>query len=102
MLGEKIKKLRLEKNMTITQLAQKANIAKSYVSSIERNIKINPSIQILEKIAEVLDVSISHLLNETYHSKTIDDDWEIIINKAIELGFTKEQFRKEILSIKKR
>src|SRR5699024_11234163 len=40
LIGERIKKLRQEKNMSISELAEKANVAKSYLSSIERNHKV--------------------------------------------------------------
>ena len=42
--------------MSMTELAEKAGVAKSYLSSLERNLQTNPSIQFLEKIAVVLDV----------------------------------------------
>lgn len=49
MIGERVKKLREEKKMSMTELADKAGVAKSYLSSLERNLQTNPSIQFLEK-----------------------------------------------------
>ena len=49
MIGERIKRLRLQKGISLTELAEKAGVAKSYISSIERNLQKNPSIQFLER-----------------------------------------------------
>ena len=54
MIGKNIYLLRKEKGLTLSELAERANIAKSYLSNMERNINQNPSIQIVEKIAQVL------------------------------------------------
>lgn len=56
LIGETIKQLRQEKKMSISELADKAGVAKSYLSSIERNLQTNPSIQFVEKISSVLGV----------------------------------------------
>lgn len=42
MIGERIKRLRLQKGISLTELAEKAGVAKSYISSIERNLQKNP------------------------------------------------------------
>ena len=39
MIGERIKRLRLQKGISLTELAEKAGVAKSYISSIERNLQ---------------------------------------------------------------
>ena len=44
MIGKNIYWLRKEKGLTLSELAERANIAKSYLSNIERNINQNPSI----------------------------------------------------------
>ena len=95
MIGERIKKLRQEKNMSISELAEKANVAKSYLSSIERNLQVNPSIQFMEKVSDVLGVNVYDLLqsNETSQPENLDDEWLKIVQEAMESGITKEQFR---------
>lgn len=64
MIGEKIKKKREENNLTISELADKAGVAKSYISQIERHHKTNPSIQYLHKICKVLGISVVELIGE--------------------------------------
>ncbi|MBM4764466.1 helix-turn-helix transcriptional regulator [Bacillus sp. B15-48] len=66
MLGSSIQRIRQSKNMTLSQLAKKTNISKSYLSSIERNIQTNPSISILIKIAIALEVDIQKLFESSY------------------------------------
>lgn len=102
MIGEKIKKLRQDKKMSISELAEKANVAKSYLSSIERNLQTNPSIQFIEKISAVLDVSVNDIINEdkSRNSETLDNEWLKIVQEAMESGVTKEQF-KEFLEFNK-
>ena len=64
MIGDRVKKIRLERKLSLSELALKAGVAKSYLSSLERNLQTNPSIQFLEKIATVLGVpSIRSFLN---------------------------------------
>ncbi|HLS09757.1 helix-turn-helix transcriptional regulator, partial [Lentibacillus sp.] len=70
MIGEKIKRLRKEKQMSISELAEKAGVAKSYLSSIERNLQTNPSIQFIEKISAVLDVPVNDLIREDRWKET--------------------------------
>lgn len=97
MIGDKVKKFRMEKGLSITELAERAGVAKSYLSSIERNIQSNPSIQFLEKIASVLNIPIESLIHETEQSESekneLDDEWKSLIHEAIESGISKEQFR---------
>lgn len=102
MIGEKIKTLRQDKKMSISELAEKANVAKSYLSSIERNLQTNPSIQFIEKISTVLDVSVNDIINEdkAQNSETLDNEWLKIVQEAMESGVTKEQF-KEYLEFNK-
>ena len=60
-LAENIEKLLKIKNMRKQDLAAKTGISVSFVSDIT-NIKANPSIQNLSKIAEVLSVPLPLLL----------------------------------------
>lgn len=83
--------------MSISELAERAGVAKSYLSSIERNLQSNPSIQFIEKISEVLGVTVNELLNnETKQSieyDTLDNEWLDIVREAMDSGVTKEEFR---------
>lgn len=93
MIGERVKNLRLEKKMSMTELAEQAGVAKSYLSSLERNLQTNPSIQFLEKIAVVLKVPVDQLIHEKPDEEELDSEWIRIVKEAMDSGVTKEQFR---------
>ena len=72
-LGEKIKKLRKEKNMTLKELAGD-RITAAQISHIERD-KSHTSYELLEYLADRLDVSIDYLLEtKEMQSKKITDN----------------------------
>jgi len=56
----KIKELRESKNLTLRELAKKANIAPSYLSELENDSesKKNPSKEMMEKISSALDSTV--------------------------------------------
>ena len=61
MLGEQIKKLRMNKGMSQVQLADKLSVTKQSVSNWE-NEYIMPSVDMLIKIANFFNVSTDYLL----------------------------------------
>ena len=72
-LGEKIKNLRKEKNMTLKELAGD-RITAAQISHIERD-KSHTSYELLEYLSERLDVSIDYLLEtKEMQSKKITDN----------------------------
>ncbi|USK69953.1 helix-turn-helix domain-containing protein [Peribacillus asahii] len=95
-IGARVKKLRQEKKISMTELAEKAGVAKSYLSSLERNLQTNPSIQFLEKIAAVLDVPIDALLFDQSNRESLDSEWLKIVEEAMRSGVSKQQFREFI------
>ncbi|MFC4766512.1 helix-turn-helix domain-containing protein [Effusibacillus consociatus] len=95
MIGKRIQQLRIEKGFSLSELADRAGVAKSYLSSIERDIQDNPSIQFLEKIATVLGVDIQTLLQPQSQpeAETLDQEWLDLAREAMTSGISKEQFR---------
>ncbi|MCR6096740.1 helix-turn-helix domain-containing protein [Salipaludibacillus agaradhaerens] len=101
MIGERVKKYRKESGMSLTELAEKAGVAKSYLSAIERNIQTNPSIQFLEKIANVLNIKMDLLLHDDVtDDKQMDAEWQSLVKEAMESGVSKDEF-KEFLEFNK-
>lgn len=102
MLGERIKTLRNEQELTISELAERAGVAKSYLSSIERNKQTNPSIQFIEKISEALGVSVNDILydSDEIEIEDLDNEWLEIVMEAMQSGVSKKQF-KEYLEFNK-
>ena len=60
-LGMRIRFLRNERKWSQEDLALEADINKNYLSDLERG-KRNPTISILKRIAEALDISLSELI----------------------------------------
>ncbi|CAM3889155.1 helix-turn-helix domain-containing protein [Mesobacillus thioparans] len=94
-VGEKIKRLRLERNYSITELSRKAKVSKSYLSYIERGIQENPSLQVLSRLAHNLDTSVEDLMGkQTKRADTVpvDEEWIGLVDEAIKNGISKEDF----------
>ncbi|WP_252316140.1 helix-turn-helix domain-containing protein [Sinobaca sp. H24] len=63
-IGNRIHHYRKKNQLTITALAERSGLSRSYLSNLEKNKVVNPSINVLNKIAEVLSVDVLHLLHE--------------------------------------
>ncbi|GAB4115248.1 MAG: cupin domain-containing protein [Candidatus Caldatribacteriota bacterium] len=91
-LGNKIRKLRISKGISLSTFAQKINKTPSYLSQIERGIS-SPSIMTLREIAKKLNVPMFYFL--------IDDTKQNVIVRKNErkiLKFPKSHLTYELLS----
>jgi len=61
--GHKIKELRKAKNLSQEKLANMAEIDRTYLPTIEKGMR-NVSIEVIEKLAIALEVSIKDLFDE--------------------------------------
>ena len=61
MLHEQIRRLRMARGITQVELAHRLGVSKQSVSNWESN-NIQPSIELLEKIADLFGVTTDHLL----------------------------------------
>jgi XRE family transcriptional regulator, master regulator for biofilm formation len=96
LLGELIGNQRKQKGLTLSELAKRANISKSYLSSIERNLNLNPSLQVMSRIAVVLEVEIDAFLNPEKKSgpqHVIDPDVIQLATELKETGIKKEEIK---------
>lgn len=64
MLGNRVRQLRRQKNMSLSELARCADLSKGMISQIENN-KANPSVDSIRAIAFALDVPVFVLFLET-------------------------------------
>lgn len=69
-MGEKLKSLRIEKNLTQKQVADRIGLAISAVSSYESGTRY-PSYDVLVKLARIFHVSTDYLLGIT-NTRNID------------------------------
>lgn len=60
--GKKIKEIRKKKNYSQSDLAKAAGVTYAYISQIERGVRKNPSIKVLSKIANFLNVDLNEIL----------------------------------------
>jgi XRE family transcriptional regulator of biofilm formation len=92
MIGERIRQLRMDRGLSLSELAERAGVAKSYLSNVERNIQFNPSIHFLEKIIEVLNISLEGLLypDRVVSEDQLDPEWSKIFWEMVESGVRKD------------
>ncbi|MDP4146346.1 MAG: helix-turn-helix domain-containing protein [Bacillota bacterium] len=62
-IGAKIKKLREDMNLTLKDLAEKSGVGKSTISEIETGKATNPKTATLQKLSNVLGVTVNDLLS---------------------------------------
>jgi len=93
MIGKNIQRIRAQNGITLSELAERAGISKSYLSSIERNVKQNPSIQVMEKIAFVLNVDLKALLriDTDQEKQQMEKEWLDFVDELKNSGIDKSR-----------
>ena len=82
MLGKKIQNLRTERDLSVRKLAKLANITPSMLSQIENGL-VNPSINTLRSIAQVLDTPLYSLfLEEHTDDIVVHPETRLVIGSA--------------------
>jgi len=69
-IGQRIKELRSQKNLTLEELAERSGCTPGFLSQIERNRAV-PSIATLDAIAEALDTRVSDFFPDTIRTAKI-------------------------------
>lgn len=85
-LGRKIKELRVLKNLSQEDLAEKTELNRSYISSLENGNK-NVTLDILVKIALCLEVSLPELFEAPANLTKIDAENEYLKSLFVNTGF---------------
>ena len=75
-----IKEIRMKKNISLYKLSQMTDISRTYLRKIENNEVCNPSLHILQLIADALDVGVKSLFYETIEIKALKKE----LNKRID------------------
>lgn len=96
MLGENIKRFRLEKNLSQEDLAKKLNVVRQTVSKWEKGQSF-PDSQSLKALAEILDTDLSSLLD--IENKNDEADLKEILEKINQELHIKNQRRERIWKI---
>jgi XRE family transcriptional regulator of biofilm formation len=102
--GKKIKDLRINRGMSLTELSKVSGVSKSYLSFIERGKQKNPSIDVIEKLASALRVDVHTLLSgQAYKQSEISYLDKEVIDLALEMSkakIDKEKLRQLIQILK--
>ncbi|OPJ59191.1 helix-turn-helix domain-containing protein [Clostridium oryzae] len=69
-IGDKIKRLRIEKELTQEELANRCELSKGFISQIERDLT-SPSIATLTDILEVLGTNLPEFFKEEKEEKVV-------------------------------
>ena len=96
MIGSNISTIRKRRGLTLSELADRANVSKSYLSNLERNLNKNPSIQVIEKISTVLDVELMTILQFNApedNRELLESEWLDFINELKDSGIEKEELQ---------
>jgi len=100
---EKIKEIRKSKGITLKEMSKKTGISVNYLSQIERGLS-NPSIGIIKKISNVLDVPIMGLNDQPSHAnanRVLRQDQKVAIvrkNSRKMLVFPKSKLKQYLLT----
>lgn len=102
-VGEKVRKIRNEKKLSLRQLATMTDMNHAYLSRIE-NGKVQPSVESLTKIAKALGCDVADFFDKKME---VDDELKkegvqwVIFGKELEKeGITLEQVKEWIRAIK--
>lgn len=97
MLGDNIKVFRKEKRLSLNKLAKLAGMSPSYLSDLENNKSINPSMEKLNKLAEILEVKIEDFYKEDPNEiEQLEDDMKLLYSKVRDLS---KKDRKKLLDM---
>jgi transcriptional regulator with XRE-family HTH domain len=111
-VGKKLKNIRLKRDLTIQELADRSKVSSNMISRIERGLTI-PSVEILMKLAAVFDKSINYFVEEVtttneivYTSpgnrdQTVYDDEHNMQTEAFTSGLRDPQFMSFFCTVKK-
>ena len=69
-IGEKLRTLRLQRNLTQEEMADRCELSKGFISQVERNLA-SPSIATLTDMLEALGSSLTEFFSERSNEKTV-------------------------------
>jgi len=83
-IGEKIKQLRIQMNLTQEELANRSELSKGFISQVERDLN-SPSISTLVDILECLGTNLKDFFNENVTEKVVFSYEDIFVQDNEEL-----------------
>ena len=89
-IGERLRKLRTAKGLTIYKLSKETDISQNHISAIELN-KRQPTIDTLSRIVVPLGISLAELFNEDTEASYLTKSERTLIENYRELPEEKAQ-----------
>lgn len=85
-IGEKIKRLRIEKQLTQEELANRCELSKGFISQVENNLT-SPSIATLIDILEILGTDLQEFFNDAKPNKITFSKDDMFESENSDLNF---------------
>ncbi|ADD67930.1 transcriptional regulator, XRE family [Denitrovibrio acetiphilus DSM 12809] len=96
-IGERVRKIRNERGLTLQDVANFTGFSKALISQIENNI-VMPPINTLSKIAKVLNVKMTYFFEEEINQKDYyvvkKDQKKFIFREGVKHGYMYEELAK--------
>ena len=90
MFGKRLKELREIRGLSLSELAAQSGVAKSYISNMERDKMTNPSLEVMTKIASVLEITPQLLISQ---DKDVNKEQSVLERLALAEGINQEQLK---------
>ncbi|MYL34533.1 DNA-binding anti-repressor SinI [Pontibacillus yanchengensis] len=94
MFGDRFRHFRCQKRLSLEEIVGRTGIPKPILKEIEKNAIPNPSMFIMNKIANALEIPLDEILysssSNTYEE--LDEEWLKVVREAMESGISKEEF----------
>jgi transcriptional regulator with XRE-family HTH domain len=88
-IGEKLKTLRAQKNLSQGDIEKRTGLLRCYISRVENGHTV-PSADTLEKVARALEIPMYRLFTDEDHVKKLNIPGEIIPSRAAQLKQDRE------------
>jgi len=69
--GERLRKIRTQRGLSLDELAAKTSVSKAYLWRLETDPGVNPSVEVAQKLAEGLGITVTALV--IAHADVADD-----------------------------
>ena len=97
-IGEKLRTIRLSKNLTQEYIDKAVDINTSHISNIENN-RVKVSLSTLVQICNALDTTVDYVLSEEYNDSSSAIEQEILHELHACSNETKEQILKIVKAL---
>ena len=96
-LAQRISELRMKKGESFQKLADAVGVSKAHIWQMERGKTDNPSMDLVTRIANHYDVSLSYLVGEDIEAPDADPDLARMFRQAKDLGDSERQILDDMM-----